>query len=50
MSKIVKWSLDGLENIVDTISLVSDPAIEVKWQAFNKRENISPRGDILRKY
>ena len=38
MAKIVKWSLDGIDNIVDTISLVSEPAIEIQWQAFSKQK------------
>ena len=35
---IVKWTLDieDMENIVDTISLVEEPAIEVNWMAFSK--------------
>ena len=38
--KIVKWTLDAndFENIVDTISLVEDPAIEVSWKAFDKKQ------------
>ena len=46
--KIIKWTLeiDDLDNIVDTISLVDDPAIEINWLAFNKSKHINQPGDM----
>ena len=42
-NKIIKWTLniEDMENIVDTISLVDEPAIEVNWMAFKKEEKIN---------
>ena len=38
--KIIKWTLDieDMRNIVDTISLVDEPAIEVNWMAFKNQK------------
>ena len=46
--KIIKWTLeiDDLDNIVDTISLVDDPAIEINWLAFNKSKHINQPEDM----
>ena len=47
--KIVKWTLDvdNFKNIVDTISLVDEPAIEVEWMAFdNKKSKIRKQSEM----
>ena len=46
--KIVKWTLDieDLDNIVDTISLVDDPAIEINWLAFKKSIKMNAPKDM----
>ena len=39
MGKIVKWELNGeLDNMVDAIALVAEPAIEVQWRAFGQEK------------
>ena len=40
--KIIKWTInpEDMDNIVDTISLVDDPAIEINWLAFTKDKGI----------